>query len=109
MARKTEAKVEAPKVGAAPAEAPAVHPANGHKRAPEGETKRGRFVRLATQRVNRALRLLELIGNLSASSYEYGPDDVEVIEVALREHLDKSIERFKLNQREEGPKVTFHE
>lgn len=59
------------------------------------ETRRDRFLRLANQRVNRALKTLSLIGNLSVrSNYDYREDDVRVIFKALEDELKAVKARF---------------
>lgn len=57
--------------------------------------KRGKFIELATNRVNRALKDLRLIGNLSnRSAYEYTEEDVRKIVRALQRELDILKGRF---------------
>lgn len=57
--------------------------------------KRDSFVRLAEKRVERAVRDVELIGNLSnTSSYEYSDKDVAAIFKALDEAIKSSKQRF---------------
>jgi hypothetical protein len=57
--------------------------------------RRAKFVELANNRVNRALRDLRLIGNLSnRSAYEYTDEDVRKIVRALQKELDTVRNRF---------------
>lgn len=57
--------------------------------------KRDRFVRLAIKRVNRAIRDIRLIGNLSNRSvYEFGDDDARKIIRALQKELETLKARF---------------
>ena len=57
--------------------------------------KRENFVRLAEMRVNRALREIRLIGNLSnRSAYEATEDDVRKIFRALQKELEAAKARF---------------
>lgn len=57
--------------------------------------KRDKFVKLAEQRVNRALREIRLIGNLSnRSAYESTEDDVKKIFRTLQKELDTAKSRF---------------
>lgn len=57
--------------------------------------KRDNFVRLAEARVNRALREIRLIGNLSnRSAYSYTEADVRAIFRALQRELDSAKTRF---------------
>lgn len=59
------------------------------------EEKREKFVRLAEQRVNRALNDIRLIGNLSnLSAYSFTDDDVKKIFRALQKELDQAKSRF---------------
>jgi hypothetical protein len=51
--------------------------------------KRGKFVELATNRVNRAIKNMRLIGNLSnRAAYEYTEDDTRKIIRALQREVD---------------------
>lgn len=53
------------------------------------EDKREKFVRLANQRVNKALDQLRLVGNLgNRSAYEYTEEDAKKIVKALQKSLD---------------------
>jgi hypothetical protein len=59
------------------------------------EQKRSNFVRLAEGRVNRALRDIRLIGNLSnRSAYSFTEDDVKKVFKALQRELDAARARF---------------
>ncbi len=55
----------------------------------KGESKSDKFKRLATKRVKNAISKVELIANLSGSSYEYTPEEVEKILNALQGSVDK--------------------
>ncbi|RDD29369.1 hypothetical protein CR161_00845 [Prosthecochloris sp. ZM] len=60
--------------------------------------KRKKFVDLAEARVNRAIKDLKLIGNLSnRSSYEFNDDDVKQIFEALQKELNVAKSRFSEN------------
>ena len=57
--------------------------------------KREKFVRLAEQRVNRALREIRLIGNLSnRTAYQSTDEDVKKIFRALQKELETAKARF---------------
>lgn len=59
------------------------------------ETDREKFLRLATKRVNTALKAIQLIGNLSnRGNYEYAERDVERIFAALTAEIKSCRERF---------------
>ena len=60
------------------------------------ESDRDKFVRLATKRVNNALKAIQLIGNLSnRTNYDFTDNDVEKIFSALTNEIRNSRERFK--------------
>jgi len=57
--------------------------------------KREKFVKLAEQRVNRALREVRLIGNLSnRSAYEWTEEDVKKIFRTLQKDIELARSRF---------------
>lgn len=57
--------------------------------------KRDNFVRLAEARVNRALREIRLIGNLSnRAAYEFEEADIRRVFGALQKGLDAAKSRF---------------
>ena len=59
------------------------------------DRKRDNFVRLAEQRVNRALKAIQLIGNLSnRSAYLSTDEDVKKIFRSLQKELDQAKARF---------------
>lgn len=67
------------------------------------ETKSARFVRIAEPRVERACKAIRLIGNLSASGYEYTEEQVETMFAAMQKELDTARTRF----RKEAKKFKF--
>ena len=53
------------------------------------EDKREKFIRLANQRVNKAMEQLRLVGNLgNRSAYDYNEEDAKKIVKALQRSLD---------------------
>jgi hypothetical protein len=57
--------------------------------------RRKKFVELAEKRVNRAIKDISLIGNLSnKSNYSYTDQDVKKITSALRKAVDEMKARF---------------
>jgi hypothetical protein len=59
------------------------------------EEKRANFVRLAESRVNRAIKELRLVGNLSnRSAYSFNDADVRKIFRTLQRELDQAKSRF---------------
>lgn len=66
-------------------------------------TKRSKFVELAEARVNRALKDLQLIGNLSnRSAYEFTDTDIRKIFLALQRGVDTARSRFSKQQEKTG-------
>lgn len=64
--------------------------------APENETKEQKFRRLASQRTNKVLDDLRILGNLSNKGiYSYTEEDVKKIFNAIYEQLDLIKARFK--------------
>jgi hypothetical protein len=60
-----------------------------------GDQKREKFVMLATKRVNRSIRDIRLVGNLSnRSAYAYTEEDVRKIVRVLQRELDSLKARF---------------
>jgi hypothetical protein len=53
--------------------------AHAEKKAAKSETARERFLRLAPARTTAALKRIELLGNLTGSSYQYEPDEAQQI------------------------------
>ena len=66
----------------------------------QNETKNEKFKRIATLRVNNVIRIIESIGKLSASSYEYSNEEVEKIFSSLQETLDKVKSLFSVKKNE---------
>ena len=68
------------------------------------ETARQRFVRLATKRVVKAIKAIQLVGNLSGAAYQYDERDVNKIFDAIQTEVDQA--RSKFSKREKG-KIVF--
>ena len=67
------------------------------------QTDRQKFVQLAEARVNRTLKDMQLIGNLSnRSNYDYTDEDVERIFKALNQEIAACKKRFELSKRKGG-------
>lgn len=57
--------------------------------------KRAKFVELAESRVNRAIRDVRLIGNLSnRSAYEYADEDIKKMFKAIQKEIESAKGRF---------------
>jgi hypothetical protein len=64
---------------------------------------REKFLRLATKRVNTALKAIQLIGNLSnRSNYDYADEEVQKIFRALQDELNTARKKFHLAQKRRG-------
>ena len=59
------------------------------------ESKAERFKRLAEPRVGNAIKKIEIIGNLSSSSYEYNYDQIHKILTSLRAAVDEVEKKFR--------------
>lgn len=64
------------------------------------EPKDERFIRLAEARVNKIIKMVRLLGNLSwSSNYSYTQRQVEQIFTALQTELDKARKRFATGEK----------
>lgn len=72
-----------------------------------GGSKADTFKRLATARVNKALKFIDLVKNLSNRSvYEYAPEQVETILKALRAQVD-SLEQSFIQSEKKAPTISL--
>ncbi len=72
--------------------------ANVGKKTKENETKREKFVRLVENRMNNALKQIELLSNLSnTSAYEYTSADVEKMVKALKSAISELEKSFSIS------------
>ena len=70
------------------------------------ETDRKKFVDLASKRVTRAIKSINLIGNLSnRSNYDYTDEDVMKIFRALQEELNSCKKRFEMASKGRANKI----
>lgn len=67
----------------------------GRKPPPPNETKRDRFVRIATERTRKAIHAIELLGNLASPHYSWEPRDQEAMVNALLDAVDRTAARFE--------------
>ena len=68
---------------------------------PAMRDKRSKFVELANKRVNRAIKDLRLIGNLSnRAAYEFGEEDTRKIVKTLQKEVETLRQRFSGNSEE---------
>ena len=64
------------------------------------EEDRSKFVKLASARVSKALKDIQLIGNLAnRSNYDYTDEDVTKIFRALNEEISACKKRFELSSK----------
>lgn len=67
------------------------------------EEDRAKFVKLASTRVSRALKDIQLIGNLAnRSNYDYTDEDITKIFKALNEEIAACKKRFELSNKKGG-------
>lgn len=72
------------------------------------QSSRESFVRLAESRVNNAIRMLRLIGNLSnRSNYSWTDEDVEKIFRTLEREMKNARTRFESGRKTEIPAFTL--
>ena len=72
------------------------------------ENDRQKFVNLANKRVSKALKGIQLIGNLSnRSNYDYREDDVEKIIRALQDEISACRKRFDLALKKRNGRTLF--
>lgn len=72
------------------------------------ETKREKFVRLAENRTNKILYMIQLLGNLSSvSTYEYTQQDVEKIFGAIDAATKEAKKRFNKIESKSSARFTL--
>ena len=73
------------------------------------ETKRERFVRLAENRTNKILNMIQLLGNCSNSSlYEYTEADVKKIFGAIESTVKEAKRKFTKNDSAKSTRFTLN-
>jgi hypothetical protein len=76
------------------------------KTQPSARDKRAKFIELANKRVNRAIKDLELVGNLANKrNYEYDGEQARKIVKALQHELDLVKQSFQSGS--SGTQTTF--
>ena len=74
----------------------------------ENETKRDRFVRLAENRTNKIINMVQLLGNCSNTSlYEYSDDDVDKIFSAIESSIKDARRKFSKSETAKTVKFTL--
>lgn len=74
----------------------------------ENETKRDRFVRLAENRTNKIINMVQLLGNCSNTSiYDYSDADVDKIFSAIESSLKEARKRFTKSETVKTTKFTL--
>jgi len=71
----------------------------------EGEDAKSRFKRLSTARLNAALDVIALIGNLSGANYDYSEAQIAFIRDKLHSDVNKAMDRFKPKVAKEDKEV----
>jgi hypothetical protein len=68
--------------------------------APDGETKEEAFTRLAVARVRKALKMIDLIGNLASPQYRGSEEQVNKIEHALLNQVTETMRKLRKVKKE---------
>lgn len=79
----------------------------GRKAPPPGETRRDKFVRLCESRMKKAIKAIELLGNLAAPHYHSDPKSLDAMHSALMDAIERAFTRFEARERQEGPPFTL--
>ena len=66
------------------------------------ETPEGKFKRLATARVNNAMKKIKLIGNLSAPAYKYTEEETAKIIQSLKFAVEEVETKFAKGKKKES-------
>lgn len=67
------------------------------------EEDRRKFVKLASTRVSKVLKDIQLVGNLSnRSNYDYTEEDITKIFKALNEEISACRKRFEISNKKAG-------
>lgn len=78
----------------------------GRKPVPDNESRRDRFMRIGTKRVNAAIRQIQLLGNLCGPNYECDANDLSLMRDAIANELDMALARFSPRKRQ-GAEAAF--
>lgn len=74
----------------------------------ENESKRERFVRLAENRTNKIINMIQLLGNCSnTSTYEYSDADIEKIFNAIESSVRDAKRKFSKSEITKTTKFTL--
>lgn len=73
---------------------------------PKDEPKNQKFARLANARVNKAVKAMVQVGNLSGANYLYTQAQVDTIRETLMASLAETMERFQPREKAKAP--SFH-
>jgi len=78
------------------------------KESKAAESRRDKFLRLGKQRMEKTLKAISLIGNLSGSGYEYTEADVTRMNDALADAVEQVISRFNPQEKKaKGASFSF--
>lgn len=62
---------------------------------PENESKNERFKRVVGDRVNKAVKVIERVGNCAGAGYEYTPEEAEAVITALESAVADVKNKYK--------------
>lgn len=78
---------------------------SGVKTTPENETKAEKFIRLGNKRLNKSLKAIEQIKNLSSNAYESKPEQVDYIINKLTKAVEDIKNAFIATPKQEAEKT----
>jgi hypothetical protein len=73
--------------------------------APADESKADRFKRVGTPRINKAVKAISVIGNLSGNGYEYTDEQIGKINDALTDAVKVTMAKFVKGGKKDTVKV----
>lgn len=79
----------------------------GRKPPPPNETRRDRFLRIGQRRMNNVIRQIQLLGNLSSSTYDCQQQDIDLIREVIARELEAALSRFTPRQRQGSRDFSF--
>lgn len=71
------------------------------------ETKEQAFSRLATARVRKALKMIDLIGNLASPQYAATTYQIDKIEEALTAQVNETMRKLRKEKKEKANAFSF--
>ena|SRR5579864_1632967 len=76
-------------------------------RRPPGETRRGRFIRLAELRVQKLVRIMQRLPNLRSHNYQYNDTDIKEIVAFIDKKWAETKQKLQPPEAKVPPPVEF--